>query len=80
MPMARITTQSHVMLQDLAARRGQSHQQILEDALGLLEKQQFFEEAHDAYEKLRQDPAAWSALEAERAVLDASGADGIADE
>jgi len=77
MPMARITTQAHQRLQELAARRGQSQQEVLDDALALLERRQFFAEAHRAYAELRADPEASAVLERERSVLDGVNADGI---
>ena len=70
MPMARLSGLGHSRLQSLAARRGTSHQQVLDEALELLERKQFFEEAHREYQNLRSDPEANAQLDRELGVLD----------
>jgi predicted transcriptional regulator len=77
MPMARLSAQAHSKLQEIAGRRGQSQQDVLEAAISLFEKKQFFEEAHRAYAELRQNSGSWRELETERALLDGSVGDGI---
>jgi hypothetical protein len=75
MPMARLSAVGHQRLQNLAARRGTSQQQVLDEALELLDRKQFFAEAHREYEALRADPEAAAELDRERRVIDGALAD-----
>jgi predicted transcriptional regulator len=68
--MARLSALGHQRLQNLAAKRGRSQQQVLDEALELLDRKQFFEEAHREYEALRADPDAAAELDLERRVID----------
>jgi hypothetical protein len=77
MPMARLSAQAHSKLQVIAGRQGQSQQDVLEAAIALYERKQFFEEASRAYAALRQDSEEWEELQSERTVLDGSVADGL---
>lgn len=77
MPMARLSAQAHSKLQLIAGRQGQSQQDVLEAAISLYERKQFFEEANRAYAELRQNAKHWTELEEERAVFDGTVADGI---
>jgi hypothetical protein len=77
MPMARLSAQAHSKLQLIAGRQGQSQQDVLEAAISLYERKQFFEEASRAYAELRQNAKHWTELEEERAVFDGTVADGI---
>jgi hypothetical protein len=70
MPMARLSALGHQKLQNLAARRGMSQQQVLEEALELLDRKQFFEEAHREYQELRDNPKDFADFEQERDVMD----------
>lgn len=79
MPMARLSAQAHTRLQVIAGRSGQTQQEVLEDALALYDRTQFFEEASRAYAALRADEAAFSNLEAERRVFDRASDDGLDD-
>lgn len=76
MPMARLSALGHQRLQNLAARRGISQQVVLDEALELLDRKQFFEEAHREYEALRADPKAMSELTEDRVAFDGSIDDG----
>lgn len=82
MPMARLSALGHQKLQNLANRRGESQQQVLDYALELLDRKQFFAEAHKEYQALRDDPNADRELEEERRAIDgvlddgAEGAEG----
>jgi predicted transcriptional regulator len=77
MPMARLTPLAHRRLQELAVRRGQSHQQVLDEALELMERRQFFAEAHQAYAELRANPAQSAEFDAESALLEGTLNDGL---
>lgn len=76
-PMARLSTQAHSRLQVLAGRRGQSQQEILEAAIALYERKEFFEEASRAYGILRDDSDGWRELDAERELLNNATSDGL---
>jgi hypothetical protein len=75
--MARLSVHGHQVLQDLATSRGESHQQVLDEALELLRRRQFFDEAHRAYAAVRSDPAAARELETEQAAIEGSTSDGL---
>ena len=77
MPMARLSALGHQRLQSLASRRGVSHQEVLDAALELLDRKQFFEEAHREYEALRADALTSAELDEERQLLDGVLDDGI---
>jgi hypothetical protein len=77
MPMARLSTLGHQRLQSLASRRGASQQEVLDEALELLERKQFFDEAYREYEALRADPDASAELDYERGALDGVLDDGV---
>ena len=79
MPMARLSAQAHSRLQVLAGRSGHSQQEVLENAIALYDRKQFFEDASRAYAALREDASSFAALEAERQVLDAASEDGLND-
>lgn len=80
MPMARLSPLAHQRLQDLAVRRGQTHQQVIDDALELMERRQFFSEAHQAYAALRANPAQSAELDAESALFEGTLNDGLSSE
>jgi predicted transcriptional regulator len=75
--MARLSAQAHSRLQVLAGRRGQSQQEVLEAAIALYERKEFFEEASRAYERLRDDSDGWRELNAERELLSNTISDGL---
>lgn len=77
MPMARLSALGHQRLQNLAVRRGRSQQQVLDEALELLDRKQFFEEAHREYAALRADPEAAAEMDRERRILDGVLDDGV---
>jgi hypothetical protein len=77
MPMARLSALGHQRLQNLAAKRGTSQQEVLDEALELLDRKQFFEEAHREYEALRADPEAAAELDRERRIMDGVLDDGV---
>ena len=76
MPMARLSTVAHQRLQSLATRRGESQQDVLEEALARMEKTQFFAEAHEAYGQVMADPKLSAELRRERELLESSGTEG----
>jgi hypothetical protein len=50
--------------------------QLVDDAAEALERQMFFEQLTRGYEKLRNDPAVWAEIEAERTVEGSAIRDG----
>lgn len=76
MPMARLSAMAHQRLQQLAARTGKSQQEVLDEAIELRDRKQFFDDAHREYEALRADPEEMAKLEAERGVWDVALDDG----
>lgn len=73
----RISEASRKALGELAAREGQPMQTVLEKAIELYRRQRFLEEVNTAFEKLRQDPEAWAAVEQERVPWEATLGDGL---
>jgi predicted transcriptional regulator len=52
---------------ELARATGRPMSQLLDDAADALERRLFFDQLTAGYTALREDPAAWSEVEAERA-------------
>jgi hypothetical protein len=75
----RVTQHTHEVLRELAAARGESLQQVLEDAVERYRRERFFADVHAAYARLRADQAAWEEELAERAELEGTLADGLGD-
>ena len=50
--------------------------QLLDEAADALERRIFFDRMDGRYDELRNDPAAWAEIEAERAVEDGALGDG----
>jgi predicted transcriptional regulator len=73
----RVTQQTHQVLRELAAARGESLQQVLEDAVERYRRERFFADLHAAYARLRADQTAWEEELAERAELEGTLADGL---
>lgn len=78
--MARLSALAHQRLQELAVRRGQTHQEVLDDALEFMERRQFFTEAHRAYAELRANSKKSAELDAETALLEGTLSDGLSKE
>ena len=74
--MARLSALGHQKLQCLATLRGISQQQVLDEALELFGRKQFFEEAHREYQELRDSTTNLAELERERHLLDGVLGDG----
>ena len=78
--MVRVSAQTHEELRQLAAERGESMQSVLAKAVEAYRRQQFLDEANDAYARLRQDPAGWEEEQSERCLWDAVLADDLVPE
>jgi len=71
----RISTTSHNLLKELAARSGESMQVILDRAIEQYRRQAFLQEANQAYAALRNNSEAWQAELEEREAWDVTLSD-----
>lgn len=76
----RISDEVRESLRELAAKSGETMQEVLERAVAEYRKKRFFDEVNAAYQAMRDDPEAWSEELAEREVYEAALADGLDDE
>lgn len=76
-PTVELGKTSYRTLQELAARSGESIQEILDKAIEQYRRQTFLEEANQAYTALRNNPEIWADEIAERAAWDVTLADGL---
>lgn len=73
----RISSTSHNILKELAARSGESMQVILDQAIEQYRRQVFLQQANQAYAALRNNPEAWQAELEERVAWDVTLSDGL---
>ncbi|MBW4573569.1 MAG: hypothetical protein KME31_38140 [Tolypothrix carrinoi HA7290-LM1] len=73
----RISSTSHNILKELAARSGESMQAILDQAIEQYRRQVFLESANQAYAALRNNSEAWQAELEEREAWDVTLADAL---
>jgi len=73
----RVLPETREQLRELAALSGDSMQTVLSKALEMYRRQQFLDQANQAFARLRQDPEAWASEVAERADWDATLGDGV---
>jgi predicted transcriptional regulator len=73
----RISEEIRESLRDLAAKSGETMQEVLEHAVLEYRKKRFFDEVSAAYEAMRADPEAWREELAERKTLDGTLADDL---
>lgn len=64
----RVPNRTRDRLAALAAATGRPMTAVVDDALDALERRVFFEQFNERYAELREDEAAWSAIEHERAI------------
>ncbi len=72
----RIKPETHSKLRSLSNVSGRSMPELLEQAIETLRRQMFLDSADSAYSALQQDPKQWKAELQERAIWDATLADG----
>jgi len=77
MTTIRVSEKTRATLRALATARGESITEVAEKAVELFRRQQLLETTNAAYAALRRDPKAWQELQAERAALDGTLADGL---
>jgi predicted transcriptional regulator len=75
----RVSEETHELLRKLAAASGEPLQRVLERAVESYRREQFFAELDAAYARLQADPVAWEEELAERALWEATLADGLDD-
>jgi hypothetical protein len=73
----RITEETREALRQMAREANAPMQEVLARAVEAYRRQCFLERANDAYAELRADPVAWQEELAERALWDATLADGL---
>jgi predicted transcriptional regulator len=78
--MVRISDETHELLTELAAKSGESMTVILARAVDAHYRERFFAEFNAAYERLWADPEAAREELEERALWEATLADGLEDE
>lgn len=76
-PLVRIDAADKIVLDQLAAKTGESSPRVLHRAIMQFKKQLFFAQVNGAYAAMKQDPEAWEAELSERAVLDNTASDGL---
>jgi predicted transcriptional regulator len=76
----RLDAASRETLKELAARSGQSMQEVLRRAVEEYRRRVFLESVNLAYSRLRHDPRAWEQAGREREEWDSTAADGLGSE
>jgi len=75
----RVYRKTQETLRELAHGSGLSIQEVVEQALEMYRRQQFFDALDAAYAALRADPVAWQEAQAELAEWDVTLNDGLED-
>jgi hypothetical protein len=78
--VVRVDDALHQRLAEVSRREQRSIGKVIEDALGIYERERLWRETKEAYARLREDPVAWSAYKEELQEWDALSGDGIEDE
>jgi predicted CopG family antitoxin len=73
----RVSEESHEFLQKLADSKRQSVREVLDEIIEEKRRETLFDAIDAYYEKLQQQPQAWQAELAERAVWDKTLRDGL---
>ena len=68
----RISNEAHAALRALARTEKKAMAALLDEAVETLRRQRFLEQTNAAYGRLRADPDAWQAIDAERQAWDAT--------
>lgn len=79
-PRVRVSATTHARLTELAEARGLSMTEVLDRAVEAYRRQWFFDQANEGYARLRSDPTAWDAWQAELAAWGVTLMDGMSDE
>lgn len=73
----RISENAHRKLSRIAAETGQTHQQVIEIALGRYERELFLDRMNEGFARLRADAAAWRDEQDERGDWENTLSDGL---
>jgi hypothetical protein len=76
--MVRISERARQTLREIAQSADEPMQAVLEKAVEEYRRRHFLERVSLAYERLREDPAAWSEMQVERDAWDQTLKDGLA--
>ena len=76
----RISLATREKLRVLADKSGESMNSVLERAIEAYRRQQFLEQANDAYATLRSNPEAWREEHEERSSWETTIGDGVEDD
>jgi len=72
----RVSEDTRNRFSKLASETGRPMTQLLDEAADALERRLFFDRMDAGYTRLRDDPAAWAEIEAERSLEDGALGDG----
>jgi hypothetical protein len=75
--MIRISDRARQNLREIAELEEEPMQTVLERAVEEYRRRHFLEQVNQAYERLREDPEAWSEIQGEGAAWDATLRDGL---
>ena len=76
----RVSKETHDKIRDLAERTQKPMGDVIDTAIEQYRENQFWEETRRAYQRLREDPAAWNAYQNELKEWDATLLDGLENE
>ena len=80
MAQTRILDSDHTLLQELAAKTGKQHQEIIHEALEAFHREWLLDEINAAFALVKRDHNAWREEQAERAAWDGTALDGVTSE
>lgn len=80
MATVRIEPKLHETLRALAIAERRSIGEVIEEAVDRYQKDRFWQAMDEGFARLRADPAAWRAYQADAALWDSTSGDGLADE
>lgn len=73
----RVSRETHEKLKEIAEKEQRSLGDVLDAAIAQYRERQFWQDAREAYTRLREDPEAWQAYRDELAEWDATLMDGL---
>jgi hypothetical protein len=79
MPMTRISDADHRTLQDIAAKTGMSHNEIIHEALDIYQRDRLLDAGNEAYARLKSNKKEWASMLRERRLLEGTNLDGLKD-
>ena len=76
----KVKNRTYEAVRDLAERTGRTMADVLEDAVEAERRRLMIDQTNAGYAAMRANPIIWSEIEAERAVLEGTLADGLEDQ